>query len=52
MEFEWQTHAPGDVTSPFYQLAMQHERDRENKKRELSSCLSIYLSIFTVRIIC
>jgi hypothetical protein len=30
MDFEWQTRAPGDVTSPFYQLGMQHD----NKKRE------------------
>ncbi|KAJ5819543.1 hypothetical protein N7474_005134 [Penicillium riverlandense] len=29
MDFEWQTRAPGDVTSPFYQLGMQHD----NKKR-------------------
>ncbi|KMP07124.1 nuclear envelope protein Brr6 [Coccidioides immitis H538.4] len=26
MDFEWQTKAPGDVTSPFYQLAMEHEK--------------------------
>lgn len=31
MDFEWQTRAPGDVTSPFYQLSMQHENQ---KKRE------------------
>lgn len=31
MEFEWQTRAPGDATSPFYQLAMEHER--QQKKR-------------------
>ncbi|KAL1952512.1 hypothetical protein VTO42DRAFT_5098 [Malbranchea cinnamomea] len=31
MEFEWQTRAPGDASSPFYQLAMEHER--QNKKR-------------------
>lgn len=30
MDFEWHTRAPGDVTSPFYQLGVQHE----NKKRE------------------
>ncbi|KAL4804064.1 Di-sulfide bridge nucleocytoplasmic transport domain-containing protein [Aspergillus unguis] len=29
MDFEWQSRAPGDVTSPFYQLSMQHD----NKKR-------------------
>lgn len=33
MDFEWQSHGPGDVTSPFYQLGLQHE----NKKRK---CLS------------
>ncbi|EEP76137.1 predicted protein [Uncinocarpus reesii 1704] len=32
MDFEWQTTAPGDVTSPFYQLAMEHEKQK--KKRE------------------
>ena len=32
MDFEWQTRAPGDVTSPFYKLAMEHES--QNKKRE------------------
>ncbi|KAJ5943815.1 hypothetical protein N7516_003983 [Penicillium verrucosum] len=26
MDFEWQTRAPGDVTSPFYQLGAQHEK--------------------------
>lgn len=30
MDFEWQTRGPGDATSPFYQLGLQHE----NKKRE------------------
>lgn len=29
MDFEWQSRAPGDVTSPFYQISIQHE----NKKR-------------------
>lgn len=33
MDFEWQSRGPGDVTSPFYQLGLQHE----NKKRK---CLS------------
>ncbi|KAJ5101323.1 nucleus export protein BRR6 [Penicillium alfredii] len=33
MDFEWQTTAPGDITSPFYQLSMQHE----NKKRTHSA---------------
>ncbi|KAJ9491590.1 hypothetical protein VN97_g1651 [Penicillium thymicola] len=28
MDFEWQTRAPGDVTSPFYQLGAQHEKKR------------------------
>lgn len=30
MDFEWQARGPGDVTSPFYQLGLQHE----NKKRK------------------
>ncbi|KAL1962451.1 hypothetical protein VTN77DRAFT_9652 [Rasamsonia byssochlamydoides] len=29
MDFEWQTRAPGDVTSPFYQLSMQHENEKK-----------------------
>ncbi|PWY93897.1 hypothetical protein BO94DRAFT_485411 [Aspergillus sclerotioniger CBS 115572] len=28
MDFEWQTRAPGDVTSPFYQLSVQHDKKR------------------------
>lgn len=41
MDFEWQTRAPGDVTSPFYQLSMQHE----NQKKRVS------LFTFTIRIL-
>ncbi|OXV07585.1 hypothetical protein Egran_04649 [Elaphomyces granulatus] len=29
MDFEWQTRAPGDVTSPFYQLSIQHENQKK-----------------------
>lgn len=29
MDFEWQTRAPGDVTSPFYQLGLQHDQKSE-----------------------
>ncbi|KAJ5130037.1 uncharacterized protein N7515_006076 [Penicillium bovifimosum] len=28
MDFEWQTRAPGDVTSPFYQIGAQHDKKR------------------------
>lgn len=42
MDFEWQTRAPGDVTSPFYQLGMQHE----NKKRECLTMTRANLRIF------
>ncbi|KAK2733578.1 hypothetical protein FQN57_002077 [Myotisia sp. PD_48] len=31
MDFEWQTRAPGDSSSPFYQLSIAHEK--ESKKR-------------------
>lgn len=31
MDFEWQTRAPGDATSPFYQLGL---RNNQAKKRE------------------
>lgn len=34
MDFEWQTHAPADVTSPFHKLAMEHHQNE--KKRPLS----------------
>lgn len=27
MDFEWQTHAPADVTSPFHKLAMEHNQN-------------------------
>ncbi|WEW59169.1 hypothetical protein PRK78_004638 [Emydomyces testavorans] len=33
MDFEWQTKAPGDVTSPFYQLAMEHENQGKKRKK-------------------
>ncbi|EEH21456.1 hypothetical protein PABG_03672 [Paracoccidioides brasiliensis Pb03] len=36
MDFEWQTHAPGDATSPFYQLAMQYQNKHQDKKRPFS----------------
>lgn len=39
MDFEWQTRAPGDVTSPFYQLSMQHENQKKRESR--SPTLSI-----------
>ncbi|KAJ9247153.1 hypothetical protein DTO207G8_8301 [Paecilomyces variotii] len=29
MDFEWQSKAPGDVTSPFYQLSMQHDNQKK-----------------------
>ncbi|PLN79668.1 putative nuclear envelope protein Brr6 [Aspergillus taichungensis] len=29
MDFEWQSRAPGDVTSPFYQLSMQHDNEKK-----------------------
>ncbi|PYH88758.1 putative nuclear envelope protein Brr6 [Aspergillus ellipticus CBS 707.79] len=29
MDFEWQTRAPGDVTSPFYQLSVQHDNQKK-----------------------
>lgn len=29
MDFEWQTRAPGDVTSPFYQLGLQHDNQKK-----------------------
>lgn len=27
MDFEWQTHAPADATSPFHRLAMEHNQN-------------------------
>lgn len=29
MDFEWQSRGPGDVTSPFYQLSMQHDNQKK-----------------------
>ncbi|KAL1881589.1 hypothetical protein Plec18167_003186 [Paecilomyces lecythidis] len=29
MDFEWQSRGPGDMTSPFYQLSMQHENQKK-----------------------
>lgn len=33
MDFEWQTHAPTDVTSPFHKLAMGQT---ENEKKSMA----------------
>ena len=46
MEFEWQTRPPGDTTSPFYQLAMEHER--ENKKRKWTSDIHALLLVLRI----
>ncbi|EFE37887.1 nuclear envelope protein Brr6, putative [Trichophyton verrucosum HKI 0517] len=35
MDFEWQTRAPGDATSPFYQLALKNEH--ANARRTFAS---------------
>ncbi|KAK2802915.1 hypothetical protein FQN51_004178 [Onygenales sp. PD_10] len=35
MDFEWQTRAPGDATSPFYQLAMQHETQQRKRPHSI-----------------
>jgi hypothetical protein len=34
MDFEWQTHAPADVTSPFHKLAMAHN---QNDKKSMDT---------------
>ena len=34
MDFEWQTHAPADVTSPFHKLAMKHN---QNEKKSMAA---------------
>jgi hypothetical protein len=34
MDFEWQTHAPADVTSPFHKLAMEHH---QNEKKSIAT---------------
>lgn len=41
MDFEWQTKAPGDVTSPFYRLAMEHDKQKK-KREELPLSISIH----------
>lgn len=40
MDFEWQTRAPGDVTSPFYQLSMQHENQK--KRMSIQHCPGLH----------
>ncbi|KAL4877754.1 Di-sulfide bridge nucleocytoplasmic transport domain-containing protein [Aspergillus karnatakaensis] len=37
MDFEWQTKAPGDVTSPFYQLSMQHDNQKKRSHNVFES---------------
>lgn len=37
MDFEWQTRAPGDVTSPFYQLSVHHDNQRKRMLCPLSA---------------
>ena len=42
MDFEWQTSAPADTTSPFYQLAQKHRKNDEGGKhgvKRTCSCL-------------
>ncbi|KAL5341001.1 Di-sulfide bridge nucleocytoplasmic transport domain-containing protein [Aspergillus crustosus] len=37
MDFEWQSKAPGDVTSPFYQLSMQHDNQKKRSHNAFES---------------
>ncbi|KAA8650255.1 hypothetical protein EYZ11_003846 [Aspergillus tanneri] len=37
MDFEWQTRAPGDVTSPFYQLSVQHDKQKKRPHNMFNS---------------
>lgn len=37
MDFEWQSRAPGDVTSPFYQLSMQHDNQKKSMSHSIAS---------------
>ena len=37
MDFEWQTRAHGDVTSPFYQLSVQHDNQKKSMTYSISS---------------
>lgn len=39
MDFEWQTYAPADVTSPFHKLAMEH--NQSEKKRRVNHDLAL-----------
>lgn len=47
MDFEWQTRAPGDVTSPFYQLSMQHESGKNRRLFGATALLPPYYTILT-----
>lgn len=48
MDFEWQTRAPGDVTSPFYQLSMQHENQKKRMAPFTTILILLYCSIFKI----
>ncbi|KAL4914417.1 Di-sulfide bridge nucleocytoplasmic transport domain-containing protein [Aspergillus aurantiobrunneus] len=37
MDFEWQSRAPGDVTSPFYQLSVQHDTQKKRSHNVFDS---------------
>ncbi|KAL4787139.1 Di-sulfide bridge nucleocytoplasmic transport domain-containing protein [Aspergillus varians] len=37
MDFEWQSRAPGDVTSPFYQLSVQHDNQKKRSHNVFDS---------------
>jgi hypothetical protein len=41
MDFEWQTHAPADVTSPFHKLAMEHHHNEKKSIATLKAGLTI-----------
>lgn len=40
MDFEWQTRAPADVSSPFYQLSVHHDNQKKRESAPFLPALS------------
>lgn len=41
MDFQWQTHAPADATSPFHRLAMDHNGKKRIPSRSYTKTISL-----------
>lgn len=48
MDFEWQTHAPTDATSPFHKFAMEHgNKHLKSMVISLAALFGLKLTEFT-----